>query len=118
MRFRDLPATLHLTFSAATAASSDDIAADLADATAAAREPAPSDCRADLARDGRVARPGDPRRRRLRRAARGRPGSAAAAAGSSLPDRMAPVNALLDASAPGLREALLLGFLDRLSRPA
>jgi hypothetical protein len=30
---------------------------------------------------------------------------------------MAPVNALLDACPPGLREALLLGVLDRLSRP-
>jgi len=30
---------------------------------------------------------------------------------------MAPVNALLDACPPPLREALLLGVLDRLSRP-
>ena len=35
----------------------------------------------------------------------------------ALPERMAPVNALLDACPPGLREALLLGVLDRLSRP-
>jgi hypothetical protein len=30
---------------------------------------------------------------------------------------MAPVNALLDVAPPRLREALLVAFLDRLSRP-
>ena len=34
-----------------------------------------------------------------------------------LPDRMADVNALLDLASPALREALLVAFLDRLSRP-
>ena len=37
--------------------------------------------------------------------------------GLALPDRMAEVNALLDLAAPALREALLVAFLDRLSRP-
>jgi sphinganine-1-phosphate aldolase len=35
----------------------------------------------------------------------------------ALPDRMAGVNALLDVAAPAMREALLIAFLDRLSRP-
>jgi len=35
----------------------------------------------------------------------------------ALPERMAPVNALLNLSPPRLREALLVAFLDRLSRP-
>jgi hypothetical protein len=35
----------------------------------------------------------------------------------ALPKQMAPVNALLDACPARLREALLLGVLDRLSRP-
>ncbi|HET7388525.1 MAG TPA: aminotransferase class V-fold PLP-dependent enzyme [Nocardioidaceae bacterium] len=35
-----------------------------------------------------------------------------------LPERMAPVNALLDLATPRLREALLTAFLDRLSRPS
>ena len=35
----------------------------------------------------------------------------------ALPDRMAEVNALLDLASPALREALLVAFLDRLSRP-
>ena len=44
-------------------------------------------------------------------------GLAGADGGLALPERMAPVNALLDACPPALREALLLGVLDRLSRP-
>jgi len=39
------------------------------------------------------------------------------ASGLALPERMAPVNALLDLATPALREALLVAFLDRLSRP-
>ena len=34
-----------------------------------------------------------------------------------LPERMAPVNALLDALPPELREVLLLGVIDRLLGP-
>jgi hypothetical protein len=34
-----------------------------------------------------------------------------------LPDRMVDVNALLDVASPAMREALLIAFLDRLSRP-
>ena len=37
--------------------------------------------------------------------------------GLALPDRLAEVNALLDLAAPAMREALLIAFLDRLSRP-
>ena len=37
--------------------------------------------------------------------------------GRRLPDRMAEINALLDLAAPALREALLVAFLDRLTRP-
>jgi len=36
----------------------------------------------------------------------------------ALPERMAPVNALLDIAPAPLREAMLLAFLDRLSRPS
>jgi hypothetical protein len=35
----------------------------------------------------------------------------------ALPERMAPVNALLNVAPPRLREALLIAFLDRLMRP-
>ena len=37
--------------------------------------------------------------------------------GLALPERLAEVNALLDIAAPAMREALLIAFLDRLSRP-
>ena len=40
------------------------------------------------------------------------------AGGSGLPESMAEINALLDLASPGLREALLTAFLDRLQRPA
>lgn len=38
--------------------------------------------------------------------------------GLALPERMAEVNAMLDLASPAMREALLVAFLDRLSRPA
>jgi len=41
-----------------------------------------------------------------------------ASTGPALPERMAPVNALLDVAPPALREAVLVAFLDRLARPA
>jgi len=41
----------------------------------------------------------------------------AASGGLELPERMAEVNALLDVAAPRTREAVLIAFLDRLSRP-
>lgn len=44
-------------------------------------------------------------------------GAAGGSGGLALPERMAPVNALLDLAPPPLREALLRGFLDRISRP-
>ena len=47
----------------------------------------------------------------------GAAGLAGADGSLALPERMAPVNALLDACPPAPREALLLGVLDRLSRP-
>ena len=37
--------------------------------------------------------------------------------GVALPERMAPVNALLDLASPATREAVLVAFLDRLARP-
>ncbi len=42
---------------------------------------------------------------------------ASGAGGLALPERLAEVNTLLDIAAPALREALLIAFLDRLSRP-
>ena len=38
--------------------------------------------------------------------------------GLALPEKMAPVNALLNVAPAPLREALLIAFLDRLQRPS
>ena len=89
----------------------------LASSVAAARAAGPVVGGPGGRRVHRGARPGRPHRRGLRRPARrlrpdGRP-----AAGLALPARMAPVNAMLDVASPALREALLIAFLDRLSRP-
>lgn len=117
MAFRDVPPTLHLTFSAATAPSVPDLLSALADATAAAREAGP--VAVDPALAGLVAGL-DPAT--LDDAGFAGLLAAAGLAGEggslALPERMAPVNALLDACPPPLREALLLGVLDRLSRPS
>jgi glutamate/tyrosine decarboxylase-like PLP-dependent enzyme len=116
MAFRGMPATLHLTLSAATAPSVPDFATALRESVETARQAGPiavdpglaeaataldPDALSDSDFDGLLALAG----------LAGGDGSLA------LPERMAPVNALLDVAPPALREALLLAFLDRLSRP-
>jgi hypothetical protein len=116
MRFRDLPATLHLTFSAATASSSDLIATDLAAATEAARVAGPATPPAELVAMAAAIDPAtldEATFAGLLAAA----GLAGGDGGLVLPERMAPVNALLDALPTALREVLLLGVVDRLARP-
>jgi glutamate/tyrosine decarboxylase-like PLP-dependent enzyme len=44
-------------------------------------------------------------------------GSGGSGSGGPLPDRMAPVNALLEATPPALRQALLVAFVSLLQRP-
>jgi sphinganine-1-phosphate aldolase len=114
MAFRGMPATLHLTVSAATASGVDDFVEALRESVAAAVDAGPvavaPELRAaaaeldpasldDAAFDGLLALAG-----------LGGDGTV------SVPQRMAPVNALLDAAPPRLREALLIAFLDRLTR--
>jgi sphinganine-1-phosphate aldolase len=117
MAYRDLPPTLHLTLSAATAPSVPQFVEALRDAASAARSagPVPVDpALADMLSTLEPARLDDAAFGRLLAAA----GLSGAGGGIELPQRMAPVNALLDACPPPLREALLLGVLDRLSRPS
>ncbi len=112
MAFADLPATIHLTVTAAVRGTAVDFAADLAEAVAAARARGPVEL----------------------------PPALLAAAGSLTPEmvtpdlvgglaeglglsggdftRMAAVNSLLNVAPPALREALLTGFLSLLQRPA
>lgn len=115
MSFGPLPPSLHLTVSAATAPEVDDFLAAFAAAVDEAVAAGPIavdpqlraaaqalDPRAldDAAFDGLLALAG-----------LGGDGGAV-----QVPARMAPVNALVDIAPPALREALLIAFLDRLSR--
>ena len=116
MSFGEVPPTLHLTLSAATAPSVPELVVALRESVDAARAAGPVTVDPGLA--GLLASI-DP----TTLDDEGFAGLLAAAglAGSdgslALPSRMAPVNALLDACSLPLREALLLGVLDRLSRP-
>ena len=115
MRFGDLPATLHLTLSAATADSSAEIAAGLAAAAAAARAAGPVRVDPELVAMASAIDPAtldEETFGSLLAAARLGSGGAI-----TLPERMAPLNALLDAVPAPVREALLLGVVDRLARP-
>jgi sphinganine-1-phosphate aldolase len=117
MSHGDLPATLHLTLSAATADSVDDFVQALRESVAAAVAAGPVEVAPELRTAAASVDPAT-----LDEAAfAGLLQVAGLADGSGellLPERMAPVNALLDVAPPALREALLVAFLDRLSRPA
>ncbi|HEX5969110.1 MAG TPA: aspartate aminotransferase family protein, partial [Intrasporangium sp.] len=117
MSFHDLPATLHLTLSAATADSTAGLVTDLAEATAAAVVVGPTAPPEELVV---AASSVDPEHLDEETFA-GLLAVAGLADGSgtlALPERMAPINALLDALPPEFREALLLGVIDRLTRPS
>jgi hypothetical protein len=117
MSYAGSPANLHLSVSAATLAHVDELLAALADSVTAAVAAGPV-----------VVDPGvvafiealDPAALTEEDfdgllAASGLLGSSDSLA---LPERMAPVNALLDVAAPPMREALLIAFLQRLAVPA
>ncbi len=116
LSFRGVPPTLHLTLSAATAPSVPALVVALRESAEAARAAGP------VALDpGLAGLLGSVDPATLDDAGFAGLLTAAGLAGSdgtlALPTRMATVNALLDACPPPLREALLLGVLDRLSRP-
>ena len=116
MSFRAVPPTLHLTMSAATAPSVPELVVALRESVDAARAAGP------VALDpGLAGLLGSIDPATLDDAGFAGLLAAAGLAGSdgtlALPRRMAPVNALLDACPTALREALLIGVLDRLSRP-
>ncbi|WP_347352177.1 aminotransferase class V-fold PLP-dependent enzyme [Intrasporangium sp.] len=114
--FRDLPATLHLSVSAATADCLDALVGDLRSATDAAVAAGPVAPPAQLvAALGSVGPAGlDAATLDGLLTTAGLTGDGGSLA---LPERMAPLNALLGALPTGLREALLLAVLDRLTRP-
>ena len=111
------PPTLHLTLSAATAPHVEEFLATLAGAVARASAAGPVEVDpgvADFVRALDPAALSDEDFDGLLAAV----GMGASDTGTAvLPQRMAEINALLDLSTPALREALLIAFLDRLTRP-
>jgi len=117
MAYRGMPATVHLTLSAATATSVPEFLSALAESVAAARVSGPIAVDPGLAAAAAALDPAtlsDSDFDGLLALA----GLAGGDGALALPERMAPVNALLDVAPAALREALLLAFLDRLSRPS
>jgi sphinganine-1-phosphate aldolase len=111
------PPTLHLTLSAATAPHVEEFLATLAGAVARASAAGPVRVDpgvADFVQALDPAALSDEDFDGLLAAV----GMGASDTGTAvLPQRMAEINALLDLSTPSLREALLIAFLDRLTRP-
>lgn len=117
MTYRSMPATLHVTLSAATAPSVPEFVVALREAVAQAQAAGPVAVPPELAGAVVALDPetlDDAAFDGLLQAA----GLAGVDGDLAIPERMAAVNALLDAAPPRVREALLLGVLDRLSRPA
>ncbi|MEH3032579.1 MAG: aminotransferase class V-fold PLP-dependent enzyme [Aeromicrobium erythreum] len=115
MSFDGSPATLHVSLSAATASAVPELLAALRECVAEAVGRGPVVVDAGLRAAAEAIDPAT-----LDDAAFDGLLQVAGLAGGDgtigLPDAMAPVNALLDVAPPRLREALLVAFLDRLSR--
>ena len=117
MSFRGMPPTLHLTLSAATAPSVPEFLKALGESVEAARAAGPAAVDPGLAQAAAALDPkslSDNDFNGLLTLA----GLASADGSLALPERMAPINALLDVAPPALREGMLLAFLDQLSRPS
>ena len=114
LSFRGRPASLHLTVSAATAAHVPEFLSAFRDAVDDAVATGPVEVAPELAEAARAVDPAtlDDAAFDGLLAMAGLGGGGAVA----MPERMAPVNALLDAAPPALRESLLVAYLDRLTR--
>ncbi|MDC5696029.1 aminotransferase class V-fold PLP-dependent enzyme [Intrasporangium calvum] len=112
----DLPATLHFTLSAVAHRSSAEFASDLTGAVTAAVALGPAAPSAELVA---AASSVDPQHldEETFSGLLAVAGMADRTGRLVLPERMAPINALLDALPSQLREALLLGVVERLARP-
>jgi glutamate/tyrosine decarboxylase-like PLP-dependent enzyme len=112
MAYADLPATIHLTVTAAVGATAGQFAPALADAVAAARARGPVRLPPPLVEAAGTLTPEMVTPELIE----GLAGGLGLGDGGAGP--MAAVNTLLDAAPPALREALLTGFLSLLQRPA
>ncbi len=114
LTYAGLPRSVHLTVTAAVAPRAAEFAPDLAEAVAAARAAGPVALPpALLALAGSLSPEsltGD--------LVAGVAAGLGLGAGGGLPERMAPVNTLLDAAPPALRERLLVEFVSLLQRPS
>jgi sphinganine-1-phosphate aldolase len=118
MSYAGTPPTIHLSVSAATGAHVDELLAALRDSVAAAQAAGPVTVDPDVvafveALDPRALTDEDFDGLLAASGLVGRSDE-----GLTLPERLAEVNALLDVATPAMREALLVAFLDRLSRPS
>ncbi len=112
MAYADLPATVHLTVTAAVGPTAAQFAPVLADAVAAARARGPVRLPPPLVEAAGALTPEAVTPELIE----GLAGGLGLGDGGAGP--MAAVNTLLDAAPPALREALLTGFLSLLQRPA
>jgi sphinganine-1-phosphate aldolase len=113
LSFAGRPANLHLTLSAATAPRVEEFLTVLHDAVELAVATGPVRVDPGVADVVRALDPAELTEQDFD----GLLEAAGLSGGARLPERMAGVNALLDLATPALREALLVAFLDRLSRP-
>ncbi|MDX6247768.1 MAG: sphinganine-phosphate aldolase [Kribbellaceae bacterium] len=113
LSFQGQEPSLHLSISAATAGRFDELVAALRTAVQEAQKAGPVQVAPELAAAAGAIDPAT-----LDDAAfDGLLSLAGLGDAGALPERMAPVNALLNVAPPRLREALLIAFLDRLMRP-
>ncbi|WP_433529974.1 pyridoxal phosphate-dependent decarboxylase family protein [Micromonospora sp. CA-263727] len=113
LTYAGLPRSVHLTVTAAVAPRAAEFAPDLAEAVAAARAAGPIALPAEL-----LALAGSLSPQALTAdLVAGLAAGLGLGGGGGLPERMAPVNTLLDAAPPALRERLLVEFVSLLQRP-
>ncbi|MEV1331273.1 aspartate aminotransferase family protein [Micromonospora costi] len=119
LTYADLPASVHLTVTAAVAPRVAEFGPALADAVAAARAAGPTDLPPELLALAGTLTPDSltPDLVAGLAAGLGLGGAGGDAPAGPLPGRMAPVNTLLDAAPPALRERLLVEFVGLLQRP-
>jgi sphinganine-1-phosphate aldolase len=112
LSYGPISATIHLTVTAAVAATAADFAPDLADAVAATRARGPIPLPQSLVEAAGALTPEMVTPELIEGLAEG------LGLGEDLAQGMAAVNSLLNAAPPALREALLAGFLSQLQRPS